>query len=100
VREDLPDDAGIVDGGDQAQTAPTVVSEPMLTIHNHQAAASGIPPAFSNEAADLDIGYFENRHGEPWTFTFNRATRARRGSGAWTSAGPARTLCVTDGSTD
>jgi hypothetical protein len=28
------------------------------------------------------------------------ARRARRGSGAGTSAGPARTLCVTDGSTD
>jgi hypothetical protein len=34
-----------------------------------------IPPAFSNEAADLYIGYFENGSGEQWIFTFNRATR-------------------------
>jgi hypothetical protein len=39
-------------------------------------AACGIPPAFSTQAADLYIGYFENRHGEQWIFTFSRATRA------------------------
>jgi hypothetical protein len=41
----------------------------MLTIHNRHAAACGIPPAVSTEAADLYIGYFENRHGEQWIFT-------------------------------
>jgi hypothetical protein len=69
------------------------VSEPMLTIHNHHAAACGIPPAFSNEAADLYIGYFENRHGEQWIFTVNRATREARlrgGDVGWTSAHPVR----------
>ena len=44
------------------------MSEPMLTIHNRHPATSGIPPAFSTEAADLYIGYFENRHGEQWIF--------------------------------
>ena len=35
-------------------------------VHNHHPGACGILPAFSNEAADLYIGYFENRHGEQW----------------------------------
>jgi hypothetical protein len=30
----------------------------MLRIYKHQTAACGIPPAFSNDAADLDLGYF------------------------------------------
>jgi hypothetical protein len=54
------------------------VSEPMLTIHNRHAAACGIPPAVSTEAADLYMGYFENRYGEQWIFTFDRATREAR----------------------
>jgi hypothetical protein len=71
----------------------------MLTIHNHHPAACGIPPARSDKAADLYFGYFENRHGEQWIFTFNRATR-EASLRVGTSAGPARTRCVTDGSTD
>jgi hypothetical protein len=67
------------------------VSEPMLTIHNRHPAACGIPPAFSTEAADLYIGYFENRHGEQWIFTCDRATRdasLRGGDTDWASAHP------------
>lgn len=65
------------------------MSEPMLTIHNRHPAGGGIPPAFSTEAADLYIGYFENRHGEQWIFTFNRATREaslRGGDAGWAHA--------------
>ena len=51
------------------------MSRPILTIYPYHAAACGIPPAFSNEAGDLYIGYFENKYGEQWIFTFNRATR-------------------------
>ena len=51
------------------------MSAPMLTIHNRHSAACGIPPAFSAETADLHIGYFENRYGEPWIFTCHRAMR-------------------------
>ena len=75
------------------------MSEPTLTIHNRQPVACGAPPAVSTEAADLYIGYFENRYGEQWIFTFDRATR-RRTSAAGTPAGPPRTRCVTDGSMD
>jgi hypothetical protein len=69
------------------------VSEPMLTIHNRHAAACGIPPALSTEAADLYIGYFENRHGEPWIVTCDRATREARlrgGDAGWATAHPVR----------
>ena len=74
------------------------MSAPMLTIHNRHSAACGIPPALSTEAADLYIGYFENRYGEQWVFTFDRATGGAS-LAAGTPAGPARTRCVTDGST-
>src|SRR5437899_1643939 len=41
------------------------VSAPMLTIHTTAIPRPcGIPPVFSNEAADLYIGYLENRYGE------------------------------------
>jgi hypothetical protein len=69
------------------------VSEPMLTIHNRHAAACGIPPAVSTEAADLYIGYFENRHGEQWIFTCDRATgeaSLRGGDAGWATAHPVR----------
>ena len=69
------------------------MSAPMLTIHNRHAAACGIPPAVSTEAADLYIGYFENRHGEQWIFTCDRATgeaRLRGGDAGWATAHPVR----------
>jgi hypothetical protein len=74
------------------------VSEPMLTIHNRHSATCGVPPAVSTEAAGLYIGHFENRYGEQWIFTFDRATREARlrgGDAGW----PPSTRCVTDGST-
>src|SRR5213593_3329593 len=58
----------------------------MLTIHNRHPAACGIPPDVSTEAADLCIGYFENRYGEQWIFTFDRETRqasVRGGDVGW-----------------
>jgi hypothetical protein len=51
------------------------VSRPILTIYQHHMAMCGTPPTFSNEPAGLYIGYFENKYGEQWIFTFNRATR-------------------------
>ena len=66
----------------------------MLTIHNCHSAACGIPPTVSTEAAaDLHIGYFENRYGEQWIFTFDRATRETSRGGrdtGWASAHPVR----------
>jgi hypothetical protein len=66
-------------------------TEPMLTIHNRHSAACGVPPAVSTEAADLYIGYFENRYGEQWIFMFDRATREarlRRRDAGWARAHP------------
>ena len=53
------------------------MSAPMLTIHNGHSAACGIPPAVSTEAADLSIGYFENRYGEQWIFGSHRSGSGR-----------------------
>ena len=69
------------------------MSEPRLTIHNRHSAACGIPPAVSTKAADLYIGDFENRHGEQWIFTFDRATCEARllgGDTGWATAHPVR----------
>jgi len=62
---------------------------PILTIYNQHTAACGTPPAFSNESADVSIGYFANRYGEQWIFTFDRATGApslRGGDVDWRTA--------------
>ncbi len=77
------------------------MSEPMLTIRSRHPAACGIPPALSTEAADLYIGYFATSRTGTGSSGSSRAIarRARRASGAGTPAGPARTRCVTDGST-
>jgi hypothetical protein len=52
----------------------------------------------SDESPDLYIGYFENRQGEQWVFTFDRATREatlRGGDVDW-----ARAHAVHDGRVD
>ena len=74
------------------------MSEPILTIYRHDTTGSGTPPALNNEAADIYIGYFENRYGEQWIFTFNRVTREamlRGGDIDWGIAHP-----VHDGQVD
>ena len=74
------------------------MSQPMLTIYNHHTAACGIPPAVTNESAELHIGYVETRHGEQWLFTFHRATREailRGGDADW-----GRAHAVHDGRVD
>ena len=51
------------------------------------------PARRSTEAADLYIGYFENRSGEQWIFTCDRATREanlRGGDAGWATAHPVR----------
>ncbi len=52
-----------------------VMSEPLIRIRNHHSAACGDPPIVSDEDPDIDIGYFENRHGEQRLFTCHRKTR-------------------------
>ena len=47
---------------------------PILTLYHQHTPAGGTPPAFSNESADLCVGYFANRYGEQWIFTFDCAT--------------------------
>jgi hypothetical protein len=74
------------------------MSAPILTIYNRHRAAAGLPPALSNQAGERDLGYFENRHGEQWLFTFDRVTREailRGGDADW-----ARAHAVRDGRVD
>lgn len=67
--------------------------EPILTVYNRHVAGSGTPPALSNEARDLYLGYFENSQGEQWIFTFNRTTgeaSLRGGDVGWEDTYPVR----------
>lgn len=51
---------------------------PILTIYNQHTARCGIPPALTKESPTVYVGYFENRFGEQWIFTFDRTTREAR----------------------
>ena len=64
------------------------MSEPLLKIRNHHAAACSDPPIVASDESDCYIGYFENRYGEQWIFTFDRETRKatlRGGDVGWNS---------------
>lgn len=50
------------------------MSEPLLRIRNRHGAGCGDPPIINSDDPDLYIGYFENRHGEQWVFTYHRKT--------------------------
>lgn len=68
---------------------PAIMSEPLLTIRNHHVPACGDPPIINGHDSDTYIGYFQNRHGEQWIFTFDRRTREavlRGGDIGWNTA--------------
>ena len=50
------------------------MSDPLLKIANHHAAACGDPPIIDASADNCYVGYFENPYGEQWIFTLDRAT--------------------------
>ena len=51
------------------------MSTPLLTIRNNHAPSCGDPPIEGN-SENVYVGYFENRYGEQWIFTYDRQTRA------------------------
>jgi hypothetical protein len=56
--------------------------EPIFVAHNHHDPRCGRPPRLrSIDNPGLYHGYFENRHGEQFVFTFDRATRTGMVSG-------------------
>ena len=74
------------------------MEQAILTIYNRHTEACGPPPAVSNESPDVYVGYFENRYGEQWIFTYDRRTRTARlrgGDAHW-----AATHVVLDGEVD
>ena len=73
----------------------TAMSEPLLKIANHHAAACGDPPIVNGSAHSCYVGYFENPHGEQWIFTLDRGTgkaTLRGGDVGWNTE-----FVVTDG---
>jgi hypothetical protein len=74
------------------------MEQTILTIYNRHTEACGPPPAVSNESPDVYVGYFENRYGEQWIFTYDRRSgtaRLRGGDAHWAS-----THVVLDGQVD
>lgn len=64
------------------------MSEPLLRIRNHHSPSCGDPPIVGSEVDDCYIGYFENRYGEQWIFTYDREKRTavlRGGDAVWNS---------------
>ncbi len=51
------------------------MSKPIFTVSNHHATTENEPPEISDDDRNLYVGYFQNEHGEQWTFTFDRTTR-------------------------
>jgi len=51
------------------------MNRPFFMMSNVHAMSCGDPPTFSNDIADDYYGYFENRHGEQWVFTYSRSKK-------------------------
>lgn len=50
------------------------MSDPLLKIANHHAAACGDPPIVDGSVENCYVGYFENSYGEQWIFKLDRGT--------------------------
>jgi hypothetical protein len=48
---------------------------PFFSMSNVHTVSCGTPPNFVNDKPDRYHGYFENRVGEQWVFTYDRSTR-------------------------
>ena len=75
------------------------MSEPVLQIHNHHAAACGDPPIVKSDDPNVYVGYFQNAFGEQWIFTFNRTTsegQLRGGDIGWNTVHDVRDGKVED----
>ena len=65
------------------------MNRPFFMMSNVHAASCGNPPTFSNDQPDYYHGYFENRHGEQWVFTYCRSRKKaelRGGDAGWQRA--------------
>ena len=51
------------------------MTEPLLRIDSNHVAGCGDPPIVHSDDPNLYIGYFQNRFGEQWIFTFDRELR-------------------------
>jgi hypothetical protein len=62
------------------------MSEPIFSVSNHHPTTDNPPPAISDDDRNMYVGYFQNEHGEQWTFTFDRTKRLgelRGGDVSW-----------------
>ena len=70
------------------------MSDPLFQIWNMHTDACGAPPAITNKANEkFYFGYFQNRFGEQWVFTFDlekKVGELRGGDIGWETAVPVR----------
>ena len=59
---------------------------PFFSMSNAHVSDCGDPPVFVNDRPGRYHGYFENRQGEQWVFTYDRSTKRaelRGGDAGW-----------------
>ena len=62
------------------------MSNPFFVMHNRHVVSCGVPPVLNNEKSDRYFGYFENRYGEQWVFTYDPESNTgelRGGDAEW-----------------
>jgi len=62
------------------------MATPFFVMQNVHSPSCGTPPTMTNATSGKYFGYFENEHGEQWTFIFDRAEKTaelRGGDAGW-----------------
>ena len=74
-------------------------AQPIFSVTNHHAPASGTPPQIDDTAPEPYRGYFENRYGEQAIFVYDYARRQGTlylGDAGWGTPHPVQDGQVTD----
>ena len=52
------------------------MNEPFFVINNKHSDECGVPAKIDNNDYEKYVGYFQNLHGDQWTFVYNRKTKS------------------------
>lgn len=60
---------------DLLSSQESMQTKPLLTLRSHHGPACGAQPVWQEQCPPGYVGYFENKHGEQFVFSYERATR-------------------------